>query len=111
MKAEDGIFANENMFGSDNVFSNQYRHSLNNSGIGHKIALSQPKYIPEDKYRNMKKDFYRYNLLSNRVVSYAKESSTERSTERDPMMSARRQSTIQYPSTFDVVSRARNNQS
>jgi hypothetical protein len=72
------------MFGNDNIFP-AYSHSA----IGMKSPLSQPKYLPEEKYKNMKKDYYRYNLISNRVSSFANEKSTERS-DKDPIFSSRR---------------------
>ena len=85
------------------------RNSANNSVFKMKMPLSMPKHAPEDKYINKKKDFYRYNLLSNRVASVANDASTERSYDADPILSSRRASAINYPSTLDVISRARNN--
>jgi hypothetical protein len=81
----DGVFGADNMFGNDNIYP-AYSHSA----FGMKSPLSQPKYQPEEKYKNMKKDYYRYNLISNRVSSFANEKSTERSTDKDPIFSSRR---------------------
>ena len=93
------------MFGNERQFP-AYSHSA----FGVKSPLSQPRYLPEEKYKNMKKDYYRFNLISNRVSSFANEKSTERSTDKDPIFSSRRQSSFAYPSAFDIVSSARNNQ-